>query len=153
MNPVRQPDAPEAIPAYRPPPVALEETVELTTSQDGKDLFRRFFWRAPNESDQILEAERRVWENAEGDLRAWQGYLAIIPSDELDAYLASNPFRLTRVDTPDWPKRLEDAPDWFPGAEELSSYDLQSSRDATFHLIRQKSPQKLYVIGQGSGFR
>jgi len=127
---------------------------ELKVSTDGDDLFKRMLWRPVTAGDEIQAAERRVWENPEDGLRAWQGFLKVKPSDELKSYLARNPFRLKKKGkAEDLGEILTHAPNWVPRFEDSQRYQIQTSRDGMLFLIQDLKEEELFVLGQGKGFK
>lgn len=128
--------------------VPVPEGQSLAVVEQGEEVFRRAFWRHPDEDDRILNAERREWSDEEGVDR-WQWFLEVRPSEMLENDLfEENRFELARVST--WRTDSPVSPVWFPKASE--SFEIMKSRDGAMVLLRDQESGSVFATGHGRGF-
>ena len=136
-----------------PVPAGVEVETELKVSADGEELFKRLLWRPVSSEDKILNAESRNWENEVDVIRAWQGFLEIEPSEALQEYLEKNPFRLNASDGLGDGELKQHAPDWLPELSDRKRYQIQASQDGMLVIARDVQKKRIFILGQGKGFR
>ena len=118
-----------------------------TTNTNPTEVFQKAFWKRPTPEDQILNAERREWQDKDG-LSKWQWFIAVKPSPALvDHLITDNAFMLVKAAKP-LPAEL---PEWFqPPAETVTNY---TNPGGTFHILWDKEKNLLHATDSGSGFR
>lgn len=141
--------SPEPPPVPKPKPVMTSSTddgMKLVAVTDPKLVFQKAFWRRPGDDDKILHAERREWSSGDG-VRKWQWFIAVTPGSQLEEWLATNPFSLAAVKTPN---AIEKPPEWFPKSPE--GFQIQQNPEGRFILMRSADGKQLYATDSGQGF-
>jgi hypothetical protein len=115
---------------------------------DPAKVFQRAFWASPTDDDEILQAERREWSDAQG-LGKWQWFLVVEPSAPLLKRLRDdNVFSLAPAGSA---ADIADAPKWF-AFDANESVVMKSPRSA-MQLIFSNDGKVLYASDSGLGFR
>ena len=128
-------------------PIAWKGAPPTLTLTDGEEIFKKAFWRRPAPADQIQQAERHEWRDADG-LERWQWFLVVSASPELIKYLRDdNAFGL--VPTSAVPV-ISEAPAWFRFNPE--DFTVLQARHAGMRLMFSKSDNTLYATDSGRGF-
>ena len=131
------------VPRASPPPTS--------TITDPAVVFQKAFWKRPVPEDQILQAERREWQDTTG-LSKWQWFISVKPSAPLvDHLVRDNAFGLStshdsRFDT------TAAAPSWFP-TKTTPGTQILTSGNGTFTLLWDKENNHLHATDSGTGFR
>lgn len=132
-----------ATPAARTPGTPPTRTVS-----DGPAIFKKAFWRDPSAADQIVNAERREWSDAEGVTR-WQWFIEVNASPDLLKHLREdNPFGLRRTSATPLPEGL---PPWFSYAPE--EVEVLKSATGGLQMIFSKQNSRLLATSSGNGFQ
>ena len=127
--------------AWKGPPPSLKIT-------DPAAVFQRAFHRAPGPGDEIVNAERHEWKDAEG-LTKWQWFIEVKASPDLVKYLREdNAFGLIPVATAPLP---DERPAWY-GYDPGSVKVLKSPR-GKMHLIFSSTNNTLHATDSGAGFQ
>jgi len=128
-------------------PISWKGAPPTLTLTDGEEIFKKAFWRRPAPADQIQQAERHEWRDADG-LERWQWFLVVSASPELIKYLRDdNAFGL--VPTSAVPV-ISEAPAWFRFNPE--DFTVLQARHAGMRLMFSKSDNTLYATDSGRGF-
>lgn len=116
-------------------------------SRDAEEIFKKAFWRRPSSLDQIQQAERHEWRDADG-LKRWQWFLVVKASPDLIKYLRDdNAFGLVAAsEAPE----VTEAPGWFQFKRK--EVTVLQSRHAGMRLMFSKSDNTLYATDSGRGF-
>lgn len=118
-----------------------------STITDPALVFQKAFWKRPTPEDQILNAERREWQDKDG-LSKWEWFIAVKPSPALvDHLITDNAFMLTASRSIG--RAHAEAPEWFP-AEAPQSF---ANPTGTFRILWNKEKNLLHATDSGSGFR
>jgi len=128
-------------------PIAWKGAPPTLTLTDAEEIFKKAFWRRPSPGDQIQQAERHEWRDADG-LERWQWFLVVSASPELIKYLRDdNAFGLLPASAA---PVVSEAPAWFRFKPEDVAV-LQASH-AGMRLMFSKSDNTLYATDSGRGF-
>jgi hypothetical protein len=128
-------------------PISWKGAPPTLTLTDGEEIFKKAFWRRPSPADQIQQAERHEWRDADG-LERWQWFLVVSASPELIKYLRDdNAFGLVPASAA---PVVSEAPAWFRFKPEDVTV-LQASH-AGMRLMFSKSDNTLYATDSGRGF-
>jgi hypothetical protein len=128
-------------------PISWKGAPPTLTLTDGEEIFKKAFWRRPSPADQIQQAERHEWRDADG-LERWQWFLVVSASPELIKYLRDdNAFGLVPASAA---PVVSEAPAWFRFKPEDVAV-LQASH-AGMRLMFSKSDNTLYATDSGRGF-
>ncbi|RYD33806.1 MAG: hypothetical protein EOP86_12490, partial [Verrucomicrobiaceae bacterium] len=129
------------------PAAGVNETPPSRIVSDGPAIFKKAFWREPSADDQIANAERREWSDAEGVTR-WEWFIEVNASPDLLKYLREdNPFGLRRTSPAPLP---EGPPAWFTFAPE--EVDVLKSGTGRLQMIFSKHNNKILATSSGNGF-
>lgn len=117
------------------------------TITDPAQVFQRAFWKRPASGDEILQAERREWKDADAITR-WQWFIQVKPSPGLLKHLiTANAFNLSPVSTP---APVANAPAWFiPGA---GFTQVLRARGGHMQLLFDPQANTLLATDSGGGF-
>lgn len=129
------------------PPIIWQGAPPTRTVTDAEEVFKRAFWRRPSAEDEILQAERYEWSDAEGVVR-WQWFLVVKPSAGLLKDLRDdNSFGLVPAASA---SAVPESPAWFiyKPAEVL----IMQSPGTGLRLMFAKSDNILYATASGGGF-
>ena len=128
-------------------PIAWKGAPPTLTLTDAEEIFKKAFWRRPAPADQIQQAERHEWRDADG-LERWQWFLVVRASPELIKYLRDdNAFGLVPASAA---PVVSEAPAWFRFKPEDVTV-LQASHSG-MRLMFSKSDNTLYATDSGRGF-
>src|SRR5206468_2798887 len=78
--------APTKTAVARPLPGAAT-TPGLTTTADPAGVFQRAFWRKPDATVRVVEAERREWADEKSAVQKWQWFLSLETKPEFRSWL------------------------------------------------------------------
>ena len=128
-------------------PISWQGAPPTLTLNDAEEIFKKAFWRRPAPADQILNAERHEWRDADG-LERWQWFLVVSASPELIQYLRDdNAFGLVAASKV---PVVSEAPGWFRFKPE--EVTVLQAPYAGMRLIFSKSDNTLYATDSGRGF-
>lgn len=128
-------------------PIAWQGAPPTLTLNDTEEIFKKAFWRRPTPDDQILNAVRHEWRDADG-LERWQWFLVVSASPELIQYLRDdNAFGLVAASKV---PVVSEAPGWFRFKPE--EVTVLQAPYAGMRLIFSKSDNTLYATDSGRGF-
>ncbi len=128
-------------------PIVWKGAPPTLTLNDAEEIFKKAFWRRPSPADQIQQAERHEWRDADG-LERWQWFLVVRASPELMKYLRDdNAFGLVPVSVV---PVVSKAPAWFRFKPE--DFTVLQATHAGMRLMFSKSGNTLYATDSGSGF-
>ncbi|MCU0793140.1 MAG: hypothetical protein MUE42_09900 [Opitutaceae bacterium] len=153
----RQPEPSSAAPVATMAPVAEATATDdprLKLQADHAEVFQRAFWRRAAPEDRILHAERRhLLAEPQGGVERWQWFIVVEPGQAFADWLFNeNPFDLAPV-APGLSSLLPDnAPEWMPGAAELSGYAHYHKPGGSMHVFRDPRTRRIYATDQGGGF-
>ena len=143
------PSADQHNPSDQPP--VSKQTLPTSTVTDPALVFQKAFWKRPTSEDQILQAERREWEDKDG-LSKWQWFIAVKPSAALvDHLITNNAFMLT-ASPRGGGREYADAPDWFSNSS-TDEAQILANTSGTFYIFWDKNAELLRATDSGSGFR
>ena len=134
-------------PAADSAPIAWKGAPPTLTLNDAEEIFKKAFWRRPSPADQIQQAERHEWRDADG-LERWQWFMVVSASPELIKYLRDdNAFGLVPASAV---PVISEAPAWFRFKPE--DFNVLQARHAGMRLMFSKSDNTLYATDSGRGF-
>lgn len=135
-------------PAAQESPIVWRSGPPTKTVTDAEEIFKRAFWRRSGDGDEIINAERHEWRDADG-LQRWQWFLVVKASPGLIKYLRDdNAFGLVPATSA---PVIAEAPAWFRfNPKEVAL--LQSSQPGML-LMFSNSDHTLYATASGRGFR
>jgi hypothetical protein len=130
-----------------PSTIVWRQAAPTTTVTDAEEIFKRAFWRLPSSEDEILQAERHEWRDADG-LQRWQWFLVVKASPKLIKDLRDdNAFGLV----PGSVGSLNpEAPDWF--VFKPDDFSVFRSPHSGMRLMFSKTDNTLYATDSGRGF-
>lgn len=128
--------------------IAWRQGAPTTTVTESEEIFKRAFWRLPSSEDEILQAERHEWRDADG-LQRWQWFLVVKASTQLIKNLRDdNAFGLV----PGSAGLLNpEAPNWF--VFKPAEFSILQSPHSGMRLMFSKTDNTLYATDSGFGFR
>ena len=128
-------------------PIAWKSAPPTLTLNDAEEIFKKAFWRRPSPADQIQQAERHEWRDADG-LERWQWFLVVSASPELIKYLRDdNAFGLVPASAA---PVVSEAPAWFRFKPD--DFAVLQASHAGMRLMFSKSDNTLYATDSGRGF-
>jgi hypothetical protein len=128
-------------------PISWKGAPPTHTLNDGEEIFKKAFWRRPSKDDEIQQAERHEWRDADR-LERWQWFLVVSASPELTKHLRDdNAFGL--VPTSVAPV-ISQAPAWFRFKPE--DVTVLQAPHAGMRLMFSKTDNLLYATDSGRGF-
>ena len=120
-----------------------------TIAEANAEVFRRIFWRQPNEADKIIQSQRRERAGEEGSPAQWDWFLAVDASADFSRYfLEENPFELTETTSA---IDLRGTPDWFP--QSSGGYEIRRSLAGEMTVLVDQETRRIYVWNQASAFQ
>ena len=128
-------------------PIEWKGAPPTLTLNDAEEIFKKAFWRRPSPADQIQQAERHEWRDADG-LERWQWFLVVRASPELIKYLRDdNAFGLVPASAA---PVVSEAPAWFRFKPD--DFAVLQASHAGMRLMFSKSDNTLYATDSGRGF-
>ena len=128
-------------------PIVWKGAPPTLTLNDAEEIFKKAFWRRPSPADQIQQAERHEWRDADG-LERWQWFLVVSASPELIKYLRDdNAFGLVPASAA---PVVSEAPAWFRFKPD--DFAVLQASHAGMRLMFSKSDNTLYATDSGRGF-
>jgi hypothetical protein len=114
---------------------------------DAEEIFKRAFWRRPENDDELLHAVRHEWNDADG-LQRWQWFLVVKASPKLIKDLRDdNAFGLVPGSSV---SRNPEAPNWFMFKPD--DFSIFRSPHSGMRLMFSKTDNTLYATDSGRGF-
>jgi hypothetical protein len=125
------------------PSLVAELPASMVIDNDPVKIFQKAFWRSPGSNDTVLHAERREWQDEDGNGK-WQWFLVVRPSPDLIKYLRDdNAFGLVPAGSV---PTSASAPPWF--AIKTTATVLQAPA-ANLRLMFSESDGLLYATDSG----
>jgi hypothetical protein len=125
----------------------------LNTATDQVAVFQRAFWRRPDATVRILNAERREWADEKTAVQKWQWFIALETQPAFRRWLLEeNPFGLTRTAAEARVPEFSGPPAWFPAPSVLGTLVAYRVPGAGLQVFLDTDSGRLYATDAGAGF-